>query len=121
MKKRWVLSAWLALLVLLLTACGSAYSGPAYTVLDRVELASGEGTYGDVLVTSISPSTPKSELKEIFNGIAAKENFVEMALYCTQDAYKANYSDSYSRANPNALKKGYIGSIRGGAITYSPY
>ena len=121
MKKKFGLLVWLALIVLFVSACGSSYSGPAYTVLDRVELFSGEGTHGDVLVTSISPSTPKSELAAIFKGIAEKENFAEMALYCTQDAYKANYSDSYARSNPNALKNGYLGSIRGGSISYSPY
>jgi len=32
-------------------------------------------------------------------------------IYCTEEAYKANESESFSKSNPNALENGYLGQV----------
>lgn len=86
---------------------------PAYTIIDQAKLISG-GKSGDILITSFSKATPAKVRESVLRRIVRKEGFTEAYLYCTMEAYKANYSSSYLKAHPNALKEGYLGSLRGG-------
>lgn len=89
---------------------------PRYTVLFKnVQL--GTGLYfGDVLITSCSRKTPKEEREKIFLAIMEKENLSIAYFYRTNAAYKANNSASYSNAYPNAMKRGYLGSVDNGTF-----
>ena len=87
---------------------------PAYTVLFSVDLADGSGRMGNVLVPSLSRSTPISKRESVAKAIAGREGFVEVYLYRTEDAYKADMSSSYAKAHPDALKSGYLGMLRRG-------
>ncbi len=91
---------------------------PAYTVIDQVKLLSG-GKYGDILITSFSKSTPADVRESVLRRIAKKEGFTEAALYCTMEAYKANFSSSYLETHPDALNEGPLGSLKGGKFRIS--
>ncbi|NOU18043.1 MAG: hypothetical protein HOO91_10865 [Bacteroidales bacterium] len=84
---------------------------PQYQILFQVELMSGAGTFGEILVLSYSKEIPKKERESTLRKIIKKEGFVSAMLYSTEEAYKANSSESFSKAHPNALKKGYLGQI----------
>lgn len=84
---------------------------PVYKVLFQVELASGVGKFGEVLISSYSKEISREERERTLRKIMEKEGFVSAALYSTEAAYKANSSESFSKANPDALKDGYLGQI----------
>jgi hypothetical protein len=87
---------------------------PAYKVLFSAQKFGGGGRFGDVLVSSISRTTPAKTREEIARKIAAKEGLVQVSLYSTEEAYKANNSESFSKAHPGALKRGFLGMIQDG-------
>lgn len=90
---------------------------PSYKILSQVNLASG-GKYGEILIPNYSRKTPKELRESTLRQIAAKEGFAQADLYSTEDAFKANSSASYSKTHPNALKKGFLGSLnRDGTFT----
>jgi len=93
-----------------------SYKLPKYSILDEVTLFSG-GKYGDILITSFSRKTSLDELKSAAKEIARSEGFDEISLYSTKEAFKANFSSSYSESHPNALKNGYLGSYKDGVFT----
>jgi hypothetical protein len=84
---------------------------PEYKVLFQVDLMSGAGKFGEILISSYSKDTPKEERESTLRKIIKKEGFVSAMLYSTEEAYKANSSESFSKAHPDALKKGYLGQI----------
>jgi len=86
---------------------------PAYTIIDQVNLITG-GKFGDILITSFSRETPRITRESVLKRIAKKEGFKEATLYCTMEAYRANMSASYLKVHPNALKIGYLGSLKDG-------
>ena len=89
---------------------------PPYKVLDTVNLITG-GRYGDVLVETYSRETPKEERESVLRSIAAKENFHQAALYCSEEAYQANNSASFLRGHPNALETCFLGGLKDGVFT----
>lgn len=91
-----------------------------YKILDQTKLFEG-GQYGDVLIESINPKTNKDTIKLIAQLISCYENFSEESLYCTEEAFKANFSESYLKQNPNALKNGFVCSIGKYGIQYNTY
>ena len=99
--------------MILLFACSSGTDKkiPEYKVLFQVDLMSGAGKFGEILISSYSKDTPKEERESTLREIIKKEGFVSAALYSTEEAYKANSSESFSKAHPDALKNGYLGQI----------
>ncbi|MBV8383051.1 MAG: tetratricopeptide repeat protein [Planctomycetaceae bacterium] len=89
---------------------------PAYRVLFSAQKLGG-GKFGDVLVLSLSRTTPASERGAIARRIAQQEGLTEISIYSSKEAYKANVSASYLKQHPDALKKGFLGSIRDGQFT----
>lgn len=49
--------------------------------------------------------------------IAEAESLASLRLYSTEEAYKPNISQSYSKAYPNALRQGFMGLLEGGDLT----
>lgn len=88
---------------------------PEYRVLDRV------GGYLDVLLPGTGVRTPADSLAGLARAIVRAEGATEISLYRTEAAFRANFSASYARQNPNALRDGYLGSWTGGRFTPSPY
>jgi hypothetical protein len=84
---------------------------PHYTTLFSVDLISGKGKFGEVLIPSLSKEVKSSEREKNFRGIMDSEGWVSISAYSTEEAYKANSSESFSKAHPNALKNGFLGGI----------
>ncbi len=82
---------------------------PHYTVLDTVNLYQG-GTHKDILIPSLSRSTPYRERIRIAFEIKEKEILKTVALFSTHDAFKAGYSASYAEQHPSATN-GFLGAI----------
>ncbi len=81
---------------------------PSYKILFEVNLASGEGKFGEILIASYSRNTPKEDRESTLRYIMKKEGLAVAYLYSTEDAYKANNSEAYSKQNPNAMKLSWI-------------
>ena len=81
---------------------------PEYRVLDKF------GNQLEVLIPSLSVTTPRSELAAIGEAIAAREGVTEVYLYRTEEARRANFSASYSEQHPEALSEGYLGKWNNG-------
>ena len=82
---------------------------PKYKILDQFKLLSG-GKQGDILIPSFSQDDPSNQKQEkIFRKIMKKEGFSQATFYCTEKAFKANLSSSYSENHPDALDEGFLG------------
>lgn len=88
---------------------------PEYEVLDRIAMMNGR-VYGDILVKSISRSTPADEIEQLAIDICIQENLDDVCLYCTEEAFEANLNMNYSEAHPNALRDGFLGSLNNGSF-----
>ena len=89
---------------------------PKYVILDSVTTIGGK-FYADVLISSFSRQTPVSERRKAAKRIAKKEGFHHVSFYSTREAYKANMSASYLREHPDALEKGFLGSLENGRFS----
>lgn len=87
---------------------------PSYKILLSLNLPNGKGRYGDILIPTLSRKTPVETRESIARKIAKAEHLTSLRLYSTEEAYKANISESYSKAHPNALRQGFMGSLEGG-------
>ena len=97
-------------------ARGAEKEVPSYTVLFSVTRASGGGKLGEILVPSISRTAPAAEREALARRIATQESLAEVTIYSTEEAYKANGSESFSKAHPGALRSGFIGSLKDGVF-----
>lgn len=88
---------------------------PEYVVLDKV------GSYLDVLVPALTVEATAEELAPVARGIADAENVDQVSLYSTEDAFRVNFSSSFSDRNPDALADGYLGMWDDGTFQPSPY
>ena len=84
---------------------------PQYTTLFSVDLISGKGKFGEVLIPSYSKEIKSGEREKVFRKIMENEGWISLSAYSTEDAYKANSSESFSKQHPNALKDGLLGGI----------
>jgi hypothetical protein len=84
---------------------------PQYTTLFSVDLISGKGKFGEVLIPTLSKEVKGSEREKAFRGIMDVEGWVSISAYSTEEAYKANSSESFSKTHPNAIKDGFLGGI----------
>lgn len=84
---------------------------PNYTTLFSVDLISGKGKFGEVLILAFSKEVKSSEREKTFRGIMDVEGWVSISAYSTEEAYKSNSSESFSKQHPNALKDGFLGGI----------
>jgi hypothetical protein len=93
---------------------------PEYEVLDIVDQMVG-GKYGDILIPSFETDMDTDSLSKVALAIIEKERLDQAEFYRTASAQKANFSASYQKENPNALKEGYLGSVKDGEFKPSPY
>ena len=85
-------------------------------VLDEVTLINGK-IYGDILLPSFSRSTSVTVIEKVARKIAEAEGFDQVSFYSTEEAYKANMSSSFLNSHPDALKTGFLGSLKDGKFT----
>jgi hypothetical protein len=86
---------------------------PEYEIIDETLLISGEKV-GEVLIQSFSRNTPVSEREKVLREIAKIKGYEKAYLYSTRESQKANFSDSFRKKHPDALKTGYLGSLNKG-------
>ena len=79
---------------------------PEYIVLETNK--NGMGSFGDILIPSLSKEVTFDRIKEIALTIQTIEKLDFISVYSTKEAHKAQYSESYSKSNPDA-KSGYLG------------
>ncbi|MBI4235457.1 hypothetical protein HY604_04110 [Candidatus Peregrinibacteria bacterium] len=84
---------------------------PAYEILDTVDLINGD-KFAEVLITSFSKETSQQELETTAKKIAEEINVDEVDIYCSREAQKANYSESFSKEHPNAIDECYLGNYK---------
>ncbi len=82
---------------------------PDYTMISAINLLAG-GRHADILIPSLSRSTPLETRSNVAFAILEKEGLKSLAIYSTQDAYNADYSFSFAEQHPEA-HNGYLGSI----------
>jgi hypothetical protein len=89
---------------------------PQYVVIEKMNRLDGV-MVADVLIESYSRETPVAERTRAAKGIAEKERFDQVSVYCKREAQKAQYSVSFQQSHPDALKTGYLGSYEDGSFT----
>lgn len=93
---------------------------PDYRVVERVDQMVG-GIHGDVILPSVDVQIDTTRMKRIAFAILEREDLDEAGFYVNRSALRANMSKSYREAHPGALEAGYLGSVRKGAFSPSPY
>ncbi len=90
---------------------------PSYTVLETVKLLTG-GKSGAILVKSFNAKTPNAQREALLRKAMAAEGLSEATLYCSEDAHKADQSESFAKSHPRARKcvLGLINSDSGGKL-----
>lgn len=83
---------------------------PEYSILGVVEEL-GAPTRGDVLVPSLSRETPASVRESVLRRIMKREGFDEAALFCSEDAMRAAYAETYQGESPGALQTCGLGQV----------
>ena len=94
---------------------------PPYTVEFHQRMIAPPGVLVEVVVPSLSRSTPRAKIEQIGFAILRREGGDRLNLFSTRIAYLANDDAEYARAHPGALEKGYIGRIEGGVFQPSTY
>ena len=84
---------------------------PKYSVIFKTKLFSGTGDYIEVLIPNFDKKINSQGKKELFKAILDYEKSISGSFYLTEEAQKANSSDSFRKSHPNALKDGYLGDI----------
>ena len=69
-----------------------------YKILERINLSSGKGVYVSVLILTPSVYTP-----EVGQQILTRGGFVGGSFYASEEALKADFSESYRIAHPDAM------------------
>ena len=85
---------------------------PDYTVLEVVNQFNGD-RIGDVLIPTLDRKTPVSRRADIVKEIARREKFTSVNLYCSRDAFSANFSSSFAEEHPDALRTCLLGTLLG--------
>ncbi len=92
---------------------------PEYEILFQTDDPLGRRVYAEVLVTALSPRTPKRDRRRVSRKIAELEGLDDLTLYCTRQAHEAHYSMDYADRHPDALARGLLGSLERGR--FKPY
>jgi hypothetical protein len=87
------------------------YQIPEYEVFEKIKRIDGN-IHASVIIKSFNQETPLEQREKAAKAIAKKIDTTILDLYCTKEAFKANYSSSYLKEHPNALKKGYLGFLK---------
>jgi hypothetical protein len=81
-----------------------------YTTLNSVDLYTGKGKAGEVLMPSVSRELKSSDREKILRGIMKSEGWVIISAYSTKEAYKEKSCATYSNRS-KAFKEGFLGKV----------
>ena len=89
-------------------SAGSAL--PQYSTIPSVDVYTGKGKAGDVLIPSLSRSLKSSDREKTLRSIMKAEGWIIISAFSTKDAYQerncAPYEERYK-----AFKEGYLGKV----------
>jgi hypothetical protein len=85
-------------------------SVPAYSVLGVAEEL-GSPTRGDVIVPALTRETPAAVREAVLRRIMQLEGLDEAALFCSEDALRAAYSEVFQSEHPGALQTCGLGQV----------
>ena len=83
---------------------------PSYTTLLSVDLYTGKGKCGEVLIPSVSRELKSNDREKILRGIMKSEGWLIISAYSTKEAYKEKSCAVYSMRS-KAFKEGYLGKV----------
>lgn len=83
---------------------------PPYTTLLSVDLYTGKGKCGEILIPSVSRDLKSSDREKILRDIMKSEGWVIISAYSTNEAYKEKSCATYSERT-KAFKEGYLGKV----------
>ena len=92
---------------------------PEYEILFQTDDPLGRRVFAEVLVSALSPRTPKRDRRRVSRVIAELEGLDDLTLYCTRQAHEAHYSMDFADAHPDALARGLLGTLERGR--FKPY
>ena len=85
-------------------------ASPTYTTLLSVDLYTGKGKCGEVLIPSVSRELKNTDREKILRGIMKSEGWLIISAYSTKEAYKEKSCAEYSMRS-KAFKEGYLGKV----------
>ncbi len=85
-------------------------ASPKYTTLLSVDLYTGKGKCGEVLIPSVSRELKNTDREKILRGIMKSEGWLIISAYSTKEAYKEKSCAEYSMRS-KAFKEGYLGKV----------
>lgn len=77
---------------------------PEYSIIEEVKLMNW-WKYIWVLISTYSKVTPYSELEKTAKEISAKKWATKIGVYCSVEASKSDFSESYKKSHPWELEK----------------
>jgi len=83
---------------------------PQYSTISSVEVYTGKGKAGDVLIPSLSRTLTSSDREKTLRGIMKSEGWLIISAFSTKDAYKERSCAPFAE-RPKAFKEGYIGKV----------
>ena len=83
---------------------------PPYTILLSVDLYTGKGKCGEILIPSFSRDLKRSDREKVLRDIMKSEGWVIISAYSTNEAYKEKSCATFS-ARTKAFKEGYLGKV----------
>jgi hypothetical protein len=83
---------------------------PPYTTLFAVDVYTGKGKSGEVLIPSVSRELKSNDREIILRGIMKSEGWLIISAYSTKEAFYEKSCAPYS-ARSLAFKEGYLGKV----------
>lgn len=83
---------------------------PQYTTLNSVDLYTGKGKAGEILIPSFSRELKSSNREKVLRDIMKSEGWVIISAYSTKDAYKEKSCASFTNRS-KAFKEGFLGKV----------
>ena len=97
-----------------------ALTTPPYRVLFKQRMIAPPGVLVEVVVPSLSKSTPQAKVASIALAILQREGGDRMTIYATEASFRANEDSDYGDKHPGALEHGFLGRIENGTFVPPP-
>lgn len=88
----------------------AAAESPQYTTLFAVDVYTGKGKSGEVLIPSVSRELKSNDREKILRGIMKSEGWLIISAYSTKEAFNEKSCAPYSERS-SAFKEGFIGKV----------
>ena len=93
---------------------------PPYRVVFKQRMIAPPGVLVEVVVPSLSKSTPQAKVASIALAILRREGGDRMNIYATEAAFRANEDSDFGDKHPGALNNGFLGRIENGTFVPPP-